>query len=101
MGSQLDKSAQQEKEATAGDSPDQKPSTPVLGATSSEGPQVDGKRMFLEDLSQEEISSLSGSELDEIHEKARNQVEEDNPDAVSSVLAYKTHSLMKELWEDR
>jgi hypothetical protein len=101
VGSQLDKSAQQEKEATAGDSPDQEPSTPVLGATSTEGPQVDGKRMFLEDLSQEEISSLSGSELDEIHKKARNQVEEDNPDAVSSVLAYKTHSLMKELWEDR
>ncbi|MBB4091404.1 replication initiation protein [Salinibacter ruber] len=104
--SRSDKSAQQEreatkKEATAGDSPGQEPSTPVLGATSTEGPQVDGKRMFLEDLSQEEISSLSGSELDEIHEKARNQVEEDNPDAVSSVLAYKTHSLMKELWEDR
>ncbi|MCS4034843.1 plasmid replication initiation protein [Salinibacter ruber] len=99
--SRSDKSAHQEKEATAGDSPDQEPSTPVLGATSTEGPQVDGKRMFLEDLSQEEISSLSGSELDEIHEKARNQVEEDNPDAVSSVLAYKTHSLMKELWEDR
>jgi plasmid replication initiation protein len=104
--SRSDKSAQQEreatkKEATAGDSPGQEPSTPVLGATSTEGPQVDGKRMFLEDLSQEEISSLSGSELDEIHKKARNQVEEDNPDAVSSVLAYKTHSLMKELWEDR
>ncbi|MCS3698426.1 replication initiation protein [Salinibacter ruber] len=99
--SRSDKSAQQEREATASESPDQKPSTPVLGATSTEGPQVDGKRMFLEDLSQEEISSLSGSELDEIHKKARNQVEEDNPDAVSSVLAYKTHSLMKELWEDR
>ncbi|WP_259046361.1 replication initiation protein [Salinibacter ruber] len=99
--SRSDKSAQQEREATAGDSRDQEPSTPVLGATSTEGPQVDGKRMFLEDLSQEEISSLSGSELDEIHEKARNQVEEGNPDAVSSVLAYKTHSLMKELWEDR
>ncbi|MCS3635916.1 plasmid replication initiation protein [Salinibacter ruber] len=99
--SRSEKSAHQEREATAGDSPDQEPSTPVLGATSTEGPQVDGKRMFLEDLSQEEISSLSGSELDEIHKKARNQVEEDNPDAVSSVLAYKTHSLMKELWEDR
>ncbi|WP_103017307.1 replication initiation protein [Salinibacter ruber] len=99
--SRSDKSAQQEREATASESRDRKPSTPVLGATSTEGPQVDGKRMFLEDLSQEEISSLSGSELDEIHTKARNQVEEDNPDAVSSVLAYKTHSLMKELWEDR
>ncbi|MCS3679348.1 plasmid replication initiation protein [Salinibacter ruber] len=99
--SRSDESAQQEREATASDSPDQKPSTPVLGATSTEGPQVDGKRMFLEDLSQEEISSLSGSELDEIHEKARNQAEKDNPDAVSSVLAYKTHSRMKELWEDR
>jgi plasmid replication initiation protein len=99
--SRSDKSAQQEREATASESRDRKPSTPVLGATSTEGPQVDGKRMFLEDLSQEEISSLSGSELDEIHKKARNQVEEDNPDAVSSVLAYKTHSLMKELWEDR
>jgi plasmid replication initiation protein len=99
--SRSDKNAHREKETTAGDSPGQEPSTPVLGATSTEGPQVDGKRMFLEDLSQEEISSLSGSELDEIHKKARNQVEEDNPDAVSSVLAYKTHSLMKELWEDR
>ncbi|MCS3655191.1 plasmid replication initiation protein [Salinibacter ruber] len=104
--SRSDKNAHREKEATkkeatASDSPGQEPSTPVLGATSTEGPQVDGKRMFLEDLSQEEISSLSGSELDEIHKKARNQVEEDNPDAVSSVLAYKTHSLMKELWEDR
>ncbi|MCS4047562.1 plasmid replication initiation protein [Salinibacter ruber] len=99
--SRSDKSAQQEREATASESRDRKPSTPVLGATSTEGPQVDGKRMFLEDLSQKEISSLSGSELDEIHKKARDQVEEDNPDAVSSVLAYKTHSLMKELWEDR
>lgn len=76
-------------------------SEPEPNVEQKKGPEVDAKGMFLEDLSQEELSSLSDNELDEIYRKARSQVEKDNPDAVSSVVGYKTHSRMGELWEQR
>ena len=63
-------------------------------------PKVDAKRMFLEDLSQEELDTLSDSDLDEIYEEARTKAEEENPDSVSSVLAYETHSRMKKIWKN-
>jgi plasmid replication initiation protein len=63
-------------------------------------PKVDAKRMFLEDLSQEELDALSDSNLDEIYEEARTKAEEENPDSVSSVLAYETHSRMKKIWKN-
>jgi plasmid replication initiation protein len=65
------------------------------------GPSIDAKRLFLEDLTQEELSILSSGEVDEMYEEARTRAEEDNPGAVSSVLAYETHSRMKALWEAR
>ena len=66
-----------------------------------EGPNVDAKRLFLEDLSQEELGSLSDKELDEMYQEARAQAEQENPNAVSSVIGYETHSRMKKLWENR
>jgi hypothetical protein len=63
-------------------------------------PKIDAKRMFLEDLSQEELNTLSDSDLDEIYEEARTKAEEENPDSVSSVLAYETHSRMKKIWKN-
>lgn len=74
---------------------------PMADGNQDEGPQIDAKRMFLEDLSQGELSSLSDDELDEMHQKARSQAEEDNPDAVSSVIAYKTCARMRDLWDQR
>jgi plasmid replication initiation protein len=63
-------------------------------------PKIDAKRLFLEDLSQEELDALSDSDLDEIYEEARARAEEENPNSVSSVLAYETHSRMKKVWEN-
>lgn len=63
-------------------------------------PRIDAKQMFLEDLTQEELDELSESDLERIYKEARGRMEEKNPDAASSVLAYKTHSQMKELWGD-
>jgi len=63
-------------------------------------PKIDAKRLFLEDLSQEELDALSDSDLDEIYEEARARAEEENPNSVSSVLAYETHSRMKKIWEN-
>ena len=64
-------------------------------------PRIDEQRMFMEDLTQEELSSLSSDELNQIHEEARKEAENNNPDAVSSVLAYQTYNRMKSLWEER
>lgn len=64
-------------------------------------PQIDAKRMFLEELSQGELSSLSDDELDEMHQEAQSRAEEENPDAASSVIAYKTCARMKDLWDRR
>ena len=65
-----------------------------------DAPKIDAKRMFLEDLSQEELDALSDSDLDEIYEEARTKAEEENPGSVSSVLAYETHSRMKKIWKN-
>ena len=65
-----------------------------------DAPKIDAKRMFLEDLSQEELDALSDSDLDEIYEEARAKAEEENPNSVSSVLAYETHSRMKKIWKN-
>jgi plasmid replication initiation protein len=64
-------------------------------------PKIDAKRMFLEDLSQEELDGLSEGSLQDIYEKARARAEESNPDAVSSIVAYETYNRMKDLWESR
>lgn len=68
---------------------------------SQDAPRIDAKRMFLEDLTQAELDALSDSELDEIYEEARAKAEKENPNGVSTVLAYETHSRMKKIWEDR
>jgi plasmid replication initiation protein len=62
-------------------------------------PRIDAKQMFLEDLAQEELDDLSESDLNRVYKKARDRMKEKNPDAASSVLAYKTHSEMKKIWE--
>ena len=66
-----------------------------------DAPRIDARRMFMEDLTQEEISSLSSDELGQIYEEARQEAESNNPEAVSSVLASRTYSRMKSLWEER
>lgn len=63
-------------------------------------PKIDAKRMFMEDLSQEELDALSDSDLDEIYEEARARAEDENPNGVSTVLAYETHSRMKKIWKN-
>lgn len=70
-------------------------------SSSKEGPEIDAKRMFMEDLSQGELDSLSSDELDTIYEEACEQAKRDNPGAASSVIAYETHTRMRELWEGR
>jgi len=80
---------------------DQETSMPRIGRDTGEKPSIDAKRMFFEDLSQEELSSLSSSEIDAIYQRAQSQVSEETPKAASSVLAYKTYNRMKQLWEER
>lgn len=72
-------------------------SKPVNG--SKEGPQIDAKRLFLEDLSQDELDRLSSSEVEELYEEAIRLAEQDNPNAVSSILAYETHRHMRRIWK--
>lgn len=80
---------------------DQETSMPRIGRDTGEKPSIDAKRMFFEDLSQDELSSLSSSEIDDIYQRAQSQVSEATPKAASSVLAYKTYNRMKNLWEER
>lgn len=63
-------------------------------------PRIDAKRMFLEDLTQKELDNLSDEELKSLYEEARANAEEKNPDAASSVLAYKTYNRMKKRWQN-
>jgi plasmid replication initiation protein len=68
---------------------------------SSRPPHFDARKMFLEDLSQEEMDSLTEDRLDEIYVKARKRAEEKNPDSQSaSVLAAETHVQMKKIWSE-
>lgn len=90
-----------EEQPQSGDAPDPNVGQGVEEPDSGDSPRIDAKRLFLEDLTQEELSSLSSGEVERMHEKARAQAEQDNPSAVSSVLAYETHSRMKALWEAR
>lgn len=65
-------------------------------------PRFDPRRMFLEDLTQDEIDDLEEEELDRVHDEARDQAEANNPNTDSaSVLAAETHMRMKELWKKR
>lgn len=65
-------------------------------------PRFDARKMFLEDLTQDEIDGLEEEELDRIHDEARDQAEANNPNTGSaSVLAAETHMRMKELWKGR
>lgn len=85
-----------------GGSPERKTRTESeAGTDGEEGPNVDAKRLFLEDLSQEELDGLSSGEIEEMYSEAQSEVDAANPEAGDSVIAYKTYSRMKEAWAGR
>lgn len=66
----------------------------------SKPPNLDVRKMFLQDLTQEEIESLSKSRIDDIYKRARAQAEASNSDTTStSVIAYETHTRMRKIWQ--
>lgn len=65
-----------------------------------ESPEIDARKLFLEDRTQEELSTLSEKKVNSIYQEAQARAEEENPNVVSSVLAYKTHSLMNKIWNE-
>ena len=54
----------------------------------------------MQDLSQEELSDLSGKQLDEIYQEARNRAKRANQGRSSKMLLkQQTHAYMKKIWE--
>jgi plasmid replication initiation protein len=66
----------------------------------SEGPNLNPKKMFMRELSQEELSDLSGKRLDEIYQEARARAQRANQGRSSKVLMkQQTLSYMETIWE--
>ncbi|MCS3665509.1 hypothetical protein GGP65_003152 [Salinibacter ruber] len=53
----------------------------------------------MQDLSQEELSDLSGKQLDEIYQEARNRAKRANQGRSSKMLLkQQTHAYMEKIW---
>jgi plasmid replication initiation protein len=66
----------------------------------SEGPNLNPKKMFMRELSQEELEGLSGQRLDEIYQEARARAQRANQGRSSKVLMkQQTLSYMETIWE--
>lgn len=65
----------------------------------SEGPHLNPKRMFMQDLSQEELSDLSGERLDEIYQEARDRAMRTTRDRSGVVVKQTIHAHMRKLWK--
>jgi len=61
--------------------------------------RFDVRTWFLKGLTQEELNATDGEEIDELHQKAREEAERRNPNSKKSVLAYTTLQLMEQKWE--
>lgn len=62
-------------------------------------PNLNPKKMFMQDLSQEELSDLSGKQLDEIYQEARNRAKRANQGRSSKMLLkQQTHAYMEKIW---
>jgi plasmid replication initiation protein len=69
-------------------------------APSGEGPgSVDAKALFLSDRTQEEINALSGPDVDQLYEDAREAIESAHGDASDTYLESMTAQKMEALWE--
>ncbi|MFB6280372.1 MAG: hypothetical protein ABEK75_12770 [Salinibacter sp.] len=63
--------------------------------------RFDVRTWFLKGLSQEEVRSIDGDEVEALHEAARQEAERQNPEAKKSVLAYETLRRMEKKWGER
>jgi len=66
--------------------------------TDSGGPKLDVRDIFLKDLSQEEIDSIS--DLDALEEEAIRRARSSNPDRSWAVIAYTAAKIMEDLWRN-
>lgn len=71
--------------------------TPATG--NGAAPEVDGYKMFLMDLSQEELAGVSDTELSEMKVRAKSTVDEQCPDAGSAVRATELYRTLMHMWE--
>lgn len=65
----------------------------------TEAPNIDVMDVFLSDLTQDQINRLSDEELEELHERACQQAEQEVPNRSKSVKQSVTLQRMKSLWE--
>ena len=63
-------------------------------------PKLDARVLFLQDLSQEELSHLSDAEIDRIHERAKKNAENNNPGSGKTVLVSETFRDMRRIWKE-
>lgn len=66
---------------------------------SSEGPNFNPKTMFMQGLSQEELSDLNGEQLDKIYQTARDRARRANQGRSVVVLKQQTLSHMEKIWK--
>lgn len=66
----------------------------------SRPPRMDGYELFLKDRTQEELTSVSDTKLQELRERATAMAEEQHPGASASYLAGTVHRIMERLWKE-
>jgi plasmid replication initiation protein len=63
-------------------------------------PSIEPKAMFMADLTQKEMESISKAEVEEIYEEARSRAVSENPDTDSGVLIeQRTYTIMRKMWQ--
>jgi len=67
---------------------------------SQKSPSIAPKAMFMADLTQEEVESISRDQVEELYEKSRSKAVAENPETNSEVLIeQRTYTIMKKTWQ--
>jgi hypothetical protein len=75
--------------------------TSLFSNSEDNGPRLDATALFQQDLSQEELSDITEKELEQLHDKAREVAENNNPDRSESILVIETYRTMRKRWEEQ
>lgn len=62
--------------------------------------QLNARVLFLQDLSQDELATLTDTQIDQLYAKAEKQASKDNPDSGNAVRVMETFRRMKRIWKD-
>jgi plasmid replication initiation protein len=73
----------------------------LFSGSNGSDPDLDATALFQQDLTQDELSEVTDKELADLHDKAREIAEENNPNRSESILVIETYKAMKRNWRNR